>query len=80
MKRKIFALKDAKQGFCNIYVENNQLIMLRNLEQAVNDETTLLFKYPQDFSLYQLGEVDTDTGSISVEFCFIEEMINLKKK
>lgn len=79
MIKKIFAIKDAKQGFTNVVVENNQLMMLRNMEQAVNDENTLLNKYPQDFSLYCLGDFDTDTGNIKPEISFIEEVLNLKK-
>lgn len=80
MITKIFAIKDCKQGFLNVTTEKNKLIVLRNLEQVVRsaDENSLMAKFPADFSLYELGEFDTDTGIITPKVSFIEELSNLK--
>lgn len=81
MEMKIYSVKDAKVGFTGLSIEKSQLPILRQLEMIVNgsDENSMIAKFPNDFALYELGTIDTDTGAISPSVKFVAEMSSLKK-
>lgn len=64
MNKKIFAIKDVKSGFGNLYIEQNELVALRNFSQVCTDPKTQIYEFPEDFSLYCLGVFDGETGEI----------------
>jgi hypothetical protein len=35
---------------------------MRHFGDAVNDQSTMFNKHPEDYALYELGEYDDDTG------------------
>ena len=63
--KKFYGIKDIKADeFCEIVENINDACMLRSLKSAVNDKqaNTMISKYPQDYELWKLYEVDTKTG------------------
>jgi hypothetical protein len=62
---KIYAVYDKKaMSFDSIISLENDVQASRSFDQAVNDPSTTLFKYPSDFALYYLGEYDSSSGAI----------------
>lgn len=64
MKDKIYVIKDQKAGFMNPFLQPNELVAIRNFSQTCKDESTNLAKYPEDYSLWEIGEFNHDTGEI----------------
>lgn len=65
MKVKLYSVYDSKAG---IY---QQLNPFRNADEAIraiadsaNDPNSTLFKFAEDFSLFEMGTYDDDTGII----------------
>lgn len=62
---KIFSVHDKKAGYyMNPMYFKTPTEAIRAFEQGVTDEKTQLNKYPNDFTLVQLGEFNQDTGKI----------------
>lgn len=80
MNHKLYSIKDKASGFTQIFVANSKYNALRSFSDAVNGQGTVIAQHPEDFSLYELGEMDQDTGIISPNVSFIEEASNLVKK
>ena len=79
---KLYAFKDVKAAsFIEIFPAKNQYTALRSVSGIVNEagEKTLFAKYPEDFQLFYLGEMDEDTGLITPKVEFIENFLALKK-
>lgn len=63
MKYSVFAIRDFKTGFLTPTVEVNAASAIRNFEHAVlRNDDSLFFSHPEDYSLFELGSYDTDTG------------------
>lgn len=63
--KKFYGIKDTKaEEFCEIVENINDACMLRALKSAINDKAanTMISKYPQDYELWKLYEVNTATG------------------
>lgn len=66
---KLFALFDDKLGqFNNPFVQPSRGAAQRAFQDEVNkaDDRNFLNKYPEDYSLYQLGDFDEFTGEFVV--------------
>ena len=62
---KIFAIKDNKSGtFDQPFFKATYSDAERGFLHLGKDEKTMLFHYPQDFSLYELGDYDSTIGMI----------------
>lgn len=60
---KVFSIRDAKGAFYNNpYFKPSMGEGERDFMTAVNDDRTMLNKYPEDFDLYYLGEFDPQSG------------------
>lgn len=66
MKLGIYAMRDNLQGFLSPSVQLNDAVALREFKLNMDRKDTVFNFEPQDFSLYKLGEFDTDTGKITV--------------
>lgn len=73
MKYLIVSLRDAKTGFGIPQTEVNEQTALRNFEYAFNKKGTLVYEHAADYSLYKVGEYDTETGVLSG--CTVPELI-----
>lgn len=65
MKNKMFTIYDSKaelflQPFC--YKTEGQAI--RGFSETINDPQSQIFKYPDDYTLYEIGVFDDDTGTV----------------
>lgn len=62
MKLKAFVIKDAINGFTTPDFKISEQVALRDFAYVVNQEKGLLAYKPEDYSLYCIGEYDTDKG------------------
>lgn len=78
---KIYAIKDKATGFGSLINCNNDFHALRIANDTVNDATdSLIAKHPEDYDLYCLGELNTDSGEIKAEVRFMNNLLDLKKE
>lgn len=61
---KIYGVKDEKNGFIEIMIGTNHAAMIRQFTGAINNKQTLIGQYPEDFTLYYLGTLNSKTGVI----------------
>lgn len=72
MKVGIYSIQDGKVGFMNPVVEYSDPVAMRNFSVNVAD-SKLMMKHSNDFTLYKIGVMDSDTGII--EPCIPPEII-----
>lgn len=63
----IYSVRDTKMGFAQPLLDSNDDTAKRNFAaqcQNANVNPTL-FYYPEDYSLYKIGEYDTENGKIN---------------
>lgn len=61
----IYSMRDVKTGFLPCNVDVNDESAIRNFEFAFKHNDSLFATFPSDYSLYKLGEYDTDSGEIN---------------
>ena len=62
---RIFAVYDLKaQDFGQPFFNQNTATALRAFADLANDPNTTVYKYPDDFTLFELGEYESNTGRI----------------
>lgn len=67
MTQKIFTIYDSKvEAYMNPIFCRSKGEAIRSLTDAVNDEKTQINKYPEDFTLFEIGEFDPVNGTITV--------------
>lgn len=82
MELNIVAIKDTKASlYQHIHTIRTNQEALRELQIAVNDDKTMISRYPTDYALYQIGTVDDVSGAIiSMQPLFIVDAITLKQR
>lgn len=65
MKLPIYSIRDVHTGFMTPTVDQNDASAMRNFGHAVMQSQSLMNSHPKDYSLYKVGEFDSDTGEIS---------------
>jgi hypothetical protein len=64
MNLNVYAIYDKlQQTFMTPMFQHNDGTMLRMIQQAVNDKESYIYKNPQDYSIYQIGEWN-DNGEL----------------
>lgn len=67
---RLYSIYDSKaEQFSPPQVYHNDMLALRAFEGIVNDDKMLIKKYPEDFSIYYIGNIDDATGSYYVQDC-----------
>ncbi|MCI9476500.1 MAG: hypothetical protein HFE71_08535 [Emergencia sp.] len=63
----MYAMRDVKAGFLTPQVESSDEIAIRNFQMAFKSARpdSLLFGFPEDYSLYRIGDYDTDSGAVT---------------
>lgn len=61
----VFAVRDVKTGYLSPTLDVNGDSAIRNFEHAVMRADSLFFTHPSDYSLYRIGDYDSDTGLIT---------------
>lgn len=60
----VYAVKDRLTGFLPPTYDYSDGSAIRNFKFAVNNADSLFFKSPEDYSLYKIGNYNSDTGKI----------------
>lgn len=67
---RLYSIYDSKaEQFSPPQVYHNDMLALRGFEGLVNDDKTLINSYPEDFSLYYVGNLGDIDGRYYVEHC-----------
>lgn len=70
----IFSIKDKAVGFTQVFTAQNKFVAIRMLKDTVEgNQDTLIAKHPEEFTLYQLGEFNEETGAITPKIEKLEE-------
>lgn len=65
MKQLMYAVYDSKaKAFCRPFFAAVEAVALRAFEGGANDPENEIGRHPNDFSLFQVGEFDDDTGVV----------------
>jgi len=67
---RLYCIYDSKaEQFSPPQVYHNDMLALRAFEGIVNDDKMLIKKYPEDFTLYYVGNLDDSDGRYYTEDC-----------
>lgn len=75
----IFAIKDIDMGITDIITYPNRMIAMRNFGDLVNNEKSALSQHPEKFELWEIGEIDDQTGEFTGSATLLEKAANLLK-
>lgn len=65
MKQKIFSVYDAKaEAFTEPFFAPTRGVAVRSMTQAVNDPSHVFGRHPEDYTLFELGEFEAQSGSL----------------
>lgn len=65
---RLYSIYDEKaEQFSPPQVYHNDMLALRAFEGLVNDDKTLINTYPEDFSLYYIGNLGDSDGRYYIE-------------
>lgn len=65
MKRQLYSIKDELTGFTNICEFQNDEEAERAFAIAVQEKGSMFNMTPEDYSIYHVGERDTESGLIT---------------
>lgn len=67
---RLYSIYDDKaEQFSPPQVYLNDMLALRSFQGIVNDDKMLIKKYPEDFSLYYIGNIGDTDGCYYIEHC-----------
>lgn len=66
MKRPVYSIRDALNGFGSPFLDTNDASAQRNFAYAVNQNGDTMTFSPKDYDLYCLGEFDHDKGKFDL--------------
>lgn len=70
LKLRLYSIYDSKaEQFSPPQVYHNDMLALRGFESIVNDDNMLIKKYPEDFSIYYVGNLSDSDGRYYMENC-----------
>lgn len=62
---KVFAIYDSKaEAYLQPFFTSTIGMAIRSFEQAANDPQTQFHRHPADFTLFNIGEYDDETGTL----------------
>ena len=65
---RLYSIYDSKaEQFSPPQVYHNDMLALRAFEGLVNDDKTLINSYPEDFSLYYVGNLGDSDGRYCID-------------
>lgn len=68
LKLRLYSIYDSKaEQFSPPQVYHNDMLALRGFESIVNDDKMLIKKYPEDFSLYYVGNLGDSDGCYCID-------------
>lgn len=82
--RRLYAIRDNKAQLISgpLMIHPNDVTAIRQFGQITDHQESDLHKYPDDFELIYVGNIDETTGAINTEhvttLCTAREWLNLK--
>ena len=77
---RLYSIKDVKAAsFDRPFPMPNDNVAIRSVKTLVNEPSQDLCKYPEDFELWYLGELDQATGLLIPGANFLINCIELKE-
>lgn len=65
MNLKVYTIRDSKAEVFNTpFFQKSHGEAERSFRELINDEKSMVSKYPEDYDLYYLGQYDDQTGTI----------------
>lgn len=65
MKLPVYSIRDVHTGFMTPTVDQNDASAMRNFRHAVMQTSSLMNSHPKDYSLYRIGDFETDSGEFT---------------
>lgn len=63
--KKLFSVYDSKAAAFNMpFSSANRSTAVRDFTRAANDPSTSMYEFPEDYTLYEVGEFDEDLGTL----------------
>lgn len=70
MIKPMYTLYDEKaQAYATPFTSPNLFTALRSFHAAKNDPQTDIYRFPNDFTLYEIGSFDDSTGFLTALNC-----------
>lgn len=67
MNEKMFSVYDSKaNAYLNPFYARTTGVAIRQFTQAVNDQTHDFHKFAGDYTLFELGEFNVETGHVTM--------------
>lgn len=77
-KIKLYAIVDLDMGVLDIFQQPNDALAKRNFMTQVNTEKTPFNMFPDRFEIWNVGEMDRDTGKIDNNVTVLAKASELK--
>ncbi|QXN75069.1 nonstructural protein [Microvirus mar19] len=65
MKLGIYVMNDKRSTYMTPSFDFNDACAIRNFEHALDNDQSLMFTHPEDFSIYKIGDYDNVSGVIT---------------
>lgn len=79
MKVNYYSIKDNVSGhFGPLVTSENDVAVLRDLRYVISDKTTKFNKFPEDFDLWHMGDLDDESGIFTSDPYFITSLMGIK--
>lgn len=65
MVKNVYSIKDNKAGVFYHPIIGDDLSIRRYLHCRVNDASSIMYEFPDDFSCYEIGTYDDENGYIA---------------
>ena len=64
---KVYTVYDTKaEAYLQPFFSQSKGVAIRSFQEAVRDEKSNISKYPEDFTLFELGEYDDATSKFNL--------------
>lgn len=66
MITNLYSVRDTKVGFMAPFADANDAVAMRSFASLVANDKTAYHYYPADFSLYFVGQFESDSGALLI--------------
>lgn len=67
MIKQMFSIRDTKSAiYSDPFYAITHGVAERNFHEIANDSSSIVYKHPEDFDLYHIGEFDDNTGKCQI--------------
>lgn len=77
--QRIYSIKDNVMGFERLFTCPNDGMALRLFADTCKQEGNQISDHPEDFSIWRMGELDSEKGITAEEPYFLDKAVNYVK-